>query len=79
MANPLLAVRAPTAMLPPLSETDEPKRSLATTLAPTEASLTIVAALQPRQMPPVLLQGVPEGHAAQAAPPVPHVVSLWLA
>ena len=66
----------PTTMLPPLSETDEPKRSSAKGLSPAEAALTRVAALQPRQMPPVLLQGVPVGHAAQAAPPVPHEESL---
>jgi hypothetical protein len=39
----------------------------------------VTPAPQPRQMPPVLLQVIPEGQPAQAAPPVPHWVLLSLA
>jgi hypothetical protein len=51
-------------MLLPLNETDEPKRSLANPLSPAEVALTIFAVLHPRHKPPVLLHGVPLGHAA---------------
>jgi hypothetical protein len=39
----------------------------------------VTPAPQPRQIPPVLLQAMPEAQPAQAAPPVPHWVLLSLA
>lgn len=73
------AYGAATNRLPPLMASEVPKPSPEAPVCPSEVELKVAGAPQPRQMPLVLLHEMPEGHAAQAAPAVPHAEFDWLA